>query len=425
MRKKQLAIIISSIVIIGAGVGVYFLVQNLGTQTTIAPNYTLRNINGTDFTIASLQNKTILFDFMSVSCIPCKQMYPILADLLEDSDLENKFEVISIETDNTTTIPQLQAFAIDQGITWTLSIAPPEMVIEYGIFEIPAFVVINTNGEITFAQEGLVSFDKLKEATLDAIEGRSEPIPITSYQGFLIGFAIIVAITSFFSPCSFPLLPGYVAHIIGVDLSTEDEEDEGTTSQKKNYLLYPILGFSGGIGILVSYLILGIVISAVGSAILPYVVYVLPVIGGIFILFGILMFTNFEFSFSKLLNWIRKGQVKMTEKERRFETGWKILSTFLYGFGYGVASLGCNGPIFLAFSLQVGAQPTVLKMIFAYLAFGLTIILLMVGVTVLLIFSKDIIVQKLKTSTEIIKKISGAIMIVVGIYLLFEFIFGR
>ena len=296
MRKKQLAIIISSIVIIGAGVGVYFLVQNLGTQTTLAPNYTLRNINGTDFTIASLKNKTVLFDFMSVSCVPCKQMYPILADLLEDTDLENKFELISIETDNTTTIPQLQAFALEQEIAWTLTIAPPEMVLDYGIFEIPAFVVINTEGEITFAQEGLISFDKLKEKTLDAIEGRSEPIQITSYQGFLIGFAIIVAITSFFSPCSFPLLPGYVAHIIGVDSSTE-EEDEEQTAEKKKYYLYPILGLFGGIGILVSYLILGIVISAVGSAILPYVVYVLPVIGGIFILFGILMFTNFEISF--------------------------------------------------------------------------------------------------------------------------------
>ncbi len=422
MRKKQLAIIISSVVIIAAGVGVYFLIQNLGAQTTVAPNYTLRNVNGSDFTVASLENKTVLFDFMSVSCIPCKQMYPILADLLEDSDLQNDFEIISIETDNTTTIPQLQAFASEQEITWTLSIAQPEMVIEYGILEIPAFVVINSEGEITFAQEGILSFDTLKEECLAAIEGRSEPIQITSYQGFLIGFAIVVAITSFFSPCSFPLLPGYVAHIIGVD--TTKEEDE-TDSPKKNYILYPILGLSGGIGILLSYLILGIVISAAGNAILPYIVYVLPVIGGIFILFGILMFTNLEISFSRFLGWIRKGQMKMTEKERRFETGWKILSTFLYGFGYGVASLGCNGPIFLAFSLQVGAQPTVLKMIFAYLAFGLTIILLMVGVTVILIFSKDIIVQKLKASTEIIKKISGAIMIVVGIYLLFEFIFGK
>ncbi|MCG3220810.1 MAG: cytochrome c biogenesis protein [Candidatus Heimdallarchaeota archaeon] len=425
MRKKQLAIIISSLVIIGAGVGVYFLVQNLGTQTTIAPNYTLSNINGTDFTIVSLQNKTVLFDFMSVSCVPCKQMYPILADLLEDLELKNKIEIISIETDNTTTIPQLQAFALEQEITWTLSIASPEMVIDYGIFEIPAFVVINTEGEVTFAQEGLLSFDTLKEECLAAIEGRREAIQITSYQGFLVGFAIIVAITSFFSPCSFPLLPGYIAHIMGVDLSTEEEKDEKEITQKKNYLLYPILGFFGGVGILVSYLILGIVISAVGSAILPYVVYVLPVIGGIFILFGFLMFTNFEISFTKFLNWIRQGQIKMTEQERRFEAGWKVLSTFLYGFGYGVASLGCNGPIFLAFSLQVGAQPTVIKMIFAYLAFGLTIILLMVGVTVLLIFSKDIIVQKLKASTEIIKKISGAIMIVVGLYLLFEFIFGR
>ena len=427
MKKGQIAIIIVSLVIIGAGVGVYFLIQNLGTQTTVAPNYTLQSINGTEFTIASLQNKTVLFDFMSVSCIPCKQMYPILSDLQEDFDIKDDISVISIETDETTVVPQLEVFANDQNITWTLCIAPSGMVIEYGVVEIPAFIIVNPEGEITYAHEGIVSFEVLKTELQDAIEGRSEGIQITSYQGFLIGFAIIVAITSFFSPCSFPLLPGYVAHIVGIDLADKESEKEEKSKEKssRNYILYPILGLSGGLGILFSYLILGAIISSVGSAILPYIVYVLPIIGGIFIILGIVMFTNFEFSFSRLLGWIRKGQMKVEREEKKHQNLSKIFSTFLYGLGYGIASLGCNGPIYLAFSLQVGAQETILQMIFAYLAFALTIIILMVGVTVLLIFSKDVIVQKLKASTEIIKKISGAIMVVVGLYLLFEFIFGR
>ncbi|MHA1408095.1 MAG: hypothetical protein ACTSSG_12040 [Candidatus Heimdallarchaeaceae archaeon] len=63
-------------------------------------------------------------------------------------------------------------------------------------------------------------------------------------------------------------------------------------------------------------------------------------------------------------------------------------------------------------------------MIFDYLAFALTILFLMIGVTILLMFSKDVIVQKLKASTAIIKIVSGVIMVGVGIYLIIEFVLG-
>jgi cytochrome c-type biogenesis protein len=302
------------------------------------------------------------------------------------------------------------------------------MTEDYGVVTLPTFVIINPEGLVTYIEEGIISFDKLKDESQKAIEGTSAGIQITSYQGFIIGFAIIVAISSFFSPCSFPLLPGYVAHIIGVDIDAKQKEDEEEEKEAdktlKQAFLYPLLGLSGGIGILFSYLILGVIVSSVGKAILPYLVYALPIIGGLFIILGIIMFTNFNISFSKLLGWLRKEQMKISKTEKKATIFRKLFSTFLYGLGYGIASLGCNGPIFLAFSLQVSGQETIAKMIFAYLAFSLTIILLMVGVTIILIFSRDVIVQKLKASTEVIKKISGVIMLLVGIYLILEFVIG-
>ena len=428
MKKGQVSFILISLLIIGGGIGVYFLIQYTSKKTSIAPNYELQSISGYNFTISSLENKTVILDFMSVTCIPCKQMYPILNDLQSDIDLKDKIEIISIETDYTTTIPQLETFAIDHNITWSLCKAPTNMTEDYGIVTLPTFVIINPDGLITYFEEGLVSFEKLKEESQKAIEGISEGIQITSYQGFIIGFAIIVAISSFFSPCSFPLLPGYVAHIIGVDLDAkqkEEEEEEAETSiSLKHTLLYPLLGLSGGFGILFSYLILGVIVSSVGRAIMPFLVYALPIIGGIFIILGIVMFTNFEIPFSRILEWLRKEQMKIDKKEKRPTVFRKIFSTFLYGLGYGIASLGCNGPIFLAFSLQVSGQETIMKMIFAYLAFSLSIILLMVGITIILIFSRDVIIKKLKASTAVIKRISGVIMLLVGIYLILEFVIG-
>ncbi len=436
MKKSQVAILISSIIIIGGAVGVYFLIESLGTKTTAAPDYALESINGTTtFTLSSLRPKTVLLDFMSIPCIPCRAMNPILNDLFTDSDLIGKVEIISIETVTNTSFVDLQNHALLENMNWTVVIAPEGMQAEYGVDQIPVFVIINPEGNITYFETGIASFEELKTEIINAFEGTSEGITITSYQGFIIGFAIIVAITSFFSPCSFPLMPSYVAHILGMNMSSDEKEkaldkeinreilNNENQKVKRKLWLYPLLGLSSGVGILISYLILGITVSAVGSSILPYVVYALPIIGGIFIVLGILMFTKLEFSLSRVLSWIRKKQISSEEKKKDSNVS-KFSSTFLYGLGYGIASLGCNAPIFLAFSLQVSAQETILKMVFAYLAFALTIILLMVGATLLISVSRDAILQKLKAGTEIIKKISGVILVGVGIYLLLEFFLG-
>ncbi len=426
MKRGQIALLLSAIVIIGGGVGVYFLIESMGTKTSIAPDYQLQSLNGTDFTISSLQPKIVLLDFMSIPCIPCKEMNQRMIDLQADPDLQGKFIVISIETYTNTSVVDLEQHALDENMTWAVSIAPIGMQAEYGVTLIPTFVIINDEGKITYFQEGIIAYDTLKQELEDTIEGRSQGIEITSYQGIIIGFAIITAITSFFSPCSFPLLPGYVAHILGLDIKKKEEDNDETSEKKgknRHWMIHPLLGLSSGIGILVSYLILGVTISAVGSTILPYVTYFLPIIGGIFIVLGILMFTQIEFSFSRILGWIRKRQITAEEKKKDSNFS-NFSSTFLYGLGYGIASLGCNAPIFLAFSLQVSSQEKVVQMVFAYLAFSLTIIALMVGATILISTSRDAFLQKLKASTETIKKISGVIILAVGIYLILEFTVG-
>lgn len=440
MKRNQVTIIIISFVIIGGLVGAYFLIDALVPKITTAPDYDLKdvNVNGTDFTIISFQPKTLVIDFMGVTCGPCEDVYPRLADLLVDADLAGRIDVLSVNTDPYTTEQELTDYANHHNMTWWVANAPEGMVENYGVTGIPAIIIIDGNGTITYSsivakEEGEtqpLSYDKLKEECLNAISGEEEGIQIANFLGFTIGLAIIVAITSFFSPCSFPLLPSYVAHILGIDVKKkEDDENAADTEDRKKhfgqYLIYPLLGLSSGLGILVSYLLLGVLVTAIGSVISSYLAYALPIIGVIFIIFGILMFTPFEISFSKILGGLRKQQMKIDNKANtRQASQFLLLGTFLYGLGYGIASLGCNGPIFLAFSFRVSELEAISEMIFAYLAFSLTIILLMVGVTLLIVASKDVILQKMKSATKVIKIVSGVVMIGVGIYLIIEFILG-
>ncbi|MHA1408093.1 MAG: TlpA family protein disulfide reductase, partial [Candidatus Heimdallarchaeaceae archaeon] len=114
-------------------------------------------------------------------------------DLLNDTEINNTLEIISIETDNTTALPVLQNYAVEHEITWYLAIAPVNMTSEYGVTTLPTFVIINPYGNITFNQDGVKSYDTLKTEILKALKGASG-VELTSYLGFTIGLAVIVAI---------------------------------------------------------------------------------------------------------------------------------------------------------------------------------------------------------------------------------------
>ncbi|MHA1200462.1 MAG: redoxin family protein [Candidatus Heimdallarchaeaceae archaeon] len=430
MKKSQIVILIASIIIIGGIVGIFFGVRSLGTKVTVAPEYELQNVNGTSFFISSLQPKVVLLDFMSLTCIPCLQTYPILGELYNDTELQDDVEIISVNLVTDENVTNLIDYAASHDIIWTLATAPEGMQYDYGVLATPTFVIIDSTGNITYSEDGVVPKDELKEELIKAIEGTSNFVGITIYQDdVLIGLFVLLGFLTFFSPCAFPLMPSYVGHILGMNQTKEEEEDEENqdTRKKENkrkLLFSSVLGLTSGIGILISYVILGSAVSAVGDVVYSYFTYALPVMGGILIIFGILMFTKLEFSFSRLLGWIRKRQVQAEEKKKN-TVGSKLSSTFLYGLGYGIASIGCNGIIFIGFA---GALVTLatswIQIFFAYLAFALTIIVLMIGTTLLISVSRDAILHKLKAGTDIIKKLSGVILVGVGIYLLLEFFLG-
>ncbi|MHA1400540.1 MAG: thioredoxin-like domain-containing protein [Candidatus Heimdallarchaeaceae archaeon] len=421
-----------SLLIIGGVAGFYFLYKSFGSSVSEAPDYQLETLSGGQFSLSSIRPNVTLLDFMSVTCTPCKEMNPIIQALTLDPDLGN-ITFISLEIDPLTTKQQLEEYIAKYNITWTVVFAPDGMMNDFNVESLPTFVIINSEGKITFHEEGLISKQDLKTSLIKTINNELGETSIVSHSGFVIGMAIITAIASFFSPCAFPLMPSYLAHILGQDTKSkkgeeeakeeeiqgdEREEDIQTKKKENNVLLYILIGSFGGVGILVSYLLLGFIITILGSAIKTYIPYLVPIIGGILILLGITMFTNFSLQFSRIQQWINKKQLRFNKGKDSATT--RIQQTFLYGIGYGLASLGCNAPIFFAFALQVSSQD-IWKILFAFIAFSLTIIILMATATVLISFSRDVILNNIKSSTDIIKKIAAAIIVAVGIYLLLEF----
>jgi cytochrome c-type biogenesis protein len=230
-------------------------------------------------------------------------------------------------------------------------------------------------------------------------------IPQTFSSVPVYGLAAVMGVAAFFSPCAFPLLPGYMTYQL--------EAQHGEARLLKS--LY--LGLLGALGIVLVNVALGLVIASLGAAAPfnpdprqdPWVILAPRLAGGLFVVYlGALYLMNRSLSLGPLS---RLGGAVAALEGPNGSPGRK---TFLYGLLYNAIGVGCTGALLLAlmvYALTLGSFWTALG---AFMVFSVTMGLLMLTMTALVGLSRAIIVRRLKTSIPAIRKVSGAIMLVVG-----------
>jgi len=88
--------------------------------------------------------------------------------------------------------------------------------------------------------------------------------------------------------------------------------------------------------------------------------------------------------------------------------------------GYGAASAGCTAPVFIAL-LMASMKYTVLGAVTIFTLYSVSTAVLMITFTMLVAASQDTLVNKMRASTGVIKKTGGGIMLLVGVYLVWEY----
>ncbi len=94
-----------------------------------------------------------------------------------------------------------------------------------------------------------------------------------------------------------------------------------------------------------------------------------------------------------------------------------------YGFGYTVPGIGCGGPILAGLSLYAFSRSGLPQALFAFLVYSLVMASLMVSVSILTALSRDALLQAVGRSALAIKRISGAVLLLVGLFLILTSIF--
>ena len=200
---------------------------------------------------------------------------------------------------------------------------------------------------------------------------------------YLITF--LEGLLSFISPCMLPLLPVYLSFFAG-------------SADKKEPKMPRIIAFV--LGFTLSFIVFGLVFSAVGSLLARYKTAVNIVCGAVMVFFGLTVADIIKLPF-------------LAGRANRIRVAG-VFSAFVFGLVYPINLMPCIGA-FLGSALALAAasgsmlQGALLLTVYS-MGLGVPFIL-----SALLMSHLTDLFTKIKTHYGVIKKVSGGILILVGL----------
>jgi cytochrome c-type biogenesis protein len=214
-----------------------------------------------------------------------------------------------------------------------------------------------------------------------------------------LALAFSAGLLSFLSPCVLPLIPSYLTFVTGVGF-------EDLTRARRSALLHALLFVCG---FTLIFIALGASATVIGRVLLHYRLWITRFGGALVVLFGLY-----------LLGVVR---VEAFDRERRVHLASKpvgYLGTVLVGFAFGAGWTPCLGPILGAILTYTAATADLsrgLPLLLAY-SLGLALPFLLAAVAVERFLET---VKRIRPYLSRISQISGALLIIVGVMMMFDY----
>ena len=402
-----------------------------------APDFTLTDTEGNTFSLSDYKDKqVVILDFMYTTCNPCEDLAKgVLKPYSEIMD-NNDVILISISVFGTDDEDELREYAKDYGWIHALGDKDGDLEKAYGVTGTPKLVIIDKEGQIRFAGMG-------NSVPKTCVELDSEVNNALKEQGSLVKvkdssiyiFAIGAGVMVFFSPCSFPMLPGYMSFYLA-----NKKQRVGEFNEKAARETLPD-GLAAAAGLMGVLLLIGILLVPFVSVIGGFIPVLELVVGILILTMGVIMVMEYDSEkivrpFRNLMSAIASSQPMMiakggiesgikatTGKEFSFSSGEAGTRTglFWYGVAYGSAAAGCVAPVVVGL-LSASISKGIITGLLVFLIFSATAGALMVAFTMVVAASESTIVDKLKASTRQIEMAGGMVMIIVGLYLMYYFL---
>ena len=219
-----------------------------------------------------------------------------------------------------------------------------------------------------------------------------------------VGFAFVAGMVATVNPCGFPMLPAYLGLYLG---SGDDGDESGTVVRAGRGL---VIGGVVTSGMVLLFGVTGVLVTGGASVVIDLMPWVGLAVGILLSLAGAWMLGG-----GKLYS----GFAGRAASHIGDPTSVGVRGYFLFGLSYGLASLSCTLPIFLAVTgLSVASNgffESLGQFLFYALGMGSVIVLLTVAMSVF----KGAMVGILRGALPYVQPVSAVLMIVAGAYIVF------
>jgi len=115
-------------------------------ESVLAPDFTLRTLDGQEIILSKLRGKVVLLDFWATWCGPCKESIPHLVQIYKTYQ-QKGLEVIGMNVDRGD-VNGVHRFVKSMDIPYPVIITPDEVGRNYGVAGIPTTILIDKQGKI-------------------------------------------------------------------------------------------------------------------------------------------------------------------------------------------------------------------------------------------------------------------------------------
>jgi cytochrome c biogenesis protein CcdA/thiol-disulfide isomerase/thioredoxin len=199
------------------------------------------------------------------------------------------------------------------------------------------------------------------------------------------------------NPCGFAMLPAYLSFFMGLD-----SENTSRPAAVRRAL---VVGGVMSLSFLLVFGVFGLLITAGFRAVIDWIPWIALGIGGLVALLGIRMLFGFELTVG-------------LPKAKRAGKGKDLRSVFAFGISYGLASLSCTLPVFLSVVATQLTTTSFVSGVATFIAYGVGMSMMLLAVTVAMAFGRQTIVRRLRSSVRYINRISGAVLVLAGAYII-------
>ncbi len=215
--------------------------------------------------------------------------------------------------------------------------------------------------------------------------------------GVPLTIALVAGGISTLNPCSFPLLPAFLSFYVGAD-------EERLPKASGRVIQGLVTGLAVTFGYLGVFALVSLPITYGVTAVADALPWLGVAIGIALVLAGSLVLAGRSFSLPLRLP-VRR------DRERR------ALPMLIFGIGYGIASLGCALPLFLALvGSSLGADGAGGALL-VFLAFGAGSATMLMALSLAAALAREGLAVRLRRLVPQVSRLAGALLVLAGTYL--------